>query len=59
VDARHKAGHDGRDMALTTAAAIYFIIWWVVLFAVLPFGVRRSKPGTIPAHQPSSLCARS
>jgi predicted secreted protein len=42
VDARHKAGHDGRDMALTTAAAIYFIIWWVVLFAVLPFGVRNS-----------------
>jgi predicted secreted protein len=27
-------------MAWTTAAAIYFIIWWVVLFAVLPFGVR-------------------
>ena len=22
------------------AAALYFIIWWVVLFAVLPFGVR-------------------
>lgn len=21
-------------------AAIYFVIWWVVLFAVLPFGVR-------------------
>jgi predicted secreted protein len=27
-------------MAWTTAAAIYFIIWWVVFFAVLPFGVR-------------------
>jgi predicted secreted protein len=27
-------------MAWTTALAIYFIIWWVVLFAVLPFGVR-------------------
>jgi predicted secreted protein len=27
-------------MAWSTAAAIYFIIWWVVLFAVLPFGVR-------------------
>jgi len=27
-------------MSWTTAAAIYFIIWWVVLFAVLPFGVR-------------------
>ena len=27
-------------MAWTTAAAIYVIIWWVVLFVVLPFGVR-------------------
>ncbi len=25
-------------MALTSALAIYFIIWWVVLFTVLPFG---------------------
>ena len=24
----------------TTAVAIFFLIWWVVLFAVLPFGVR-------------------
>ena len=30
-------------MAWTTAAAIYFIIWWVVLFAVLPFGVRNAS----------------
>ena len=41
-------------MAWTTAAAIYFIIWWVVLFAVLPFGVRSQQesgaiaPGTDP-----------
>ena len=27
-------------MSYSTSAAIYFIIWWVVLFAVLPFGVR-------------------
>jgi predicted secreted protein len=27
-------------MSLPTAFAIYFIIWWVVLFAVLPWGVR-------------------
>jgi predicted secreted protein len=27
-------------MAITTAIAIYFLIWWVVLFAVLPWGVR-------------------
>jgi predicted secreted protein len=26
--------------SLSTAFAIYFVLWWVVLFAVLPFGVR-------------------
>lgn len=32
-------------MSLATAIAIYFIIWWVVLFAVLPFGVRSQQEG--------------
>jgi predicted secreted protein len=37
-----------------TIAAIYFIIWWMVLFAVLPWGVRSQgesgevAPGTDP-----------
>lgn len=41
-------------MSLTTAIAIYFIVWWVVLFAVLPWGVRSQEesgavaPGTDP-----------
>jgi predicted secreted protein len=41
-------------MARTTAIAIYFIIWWVVLFTVLPWGVRSQResgevaPGTDP-----------
>lgn len=41
-------------MALTTAIAVYFILWWVVLFAILPFGVRSQQesgtiePGTDP-----------
>lgn len=41
-------------MAVTTIIAIYFIIWWVVLFAVLPWGVRSQDesgevvPGTDP-----------
>jgi predicted secreted protein len=26
--------------SISTALAIYFVLWWVVLFAVLPFGVR-------------------
>jgi predicted secreted protein len=29
-------------MSLGSGIAIYFIIWWTVLFAVLPFGVRNS-----------------
>ena len=41
-------------MSISTAIAIYFIIWWVVLFAVLPWGVRSQhesgpiSPGTDP-----------
>lgn len=27
-------------MTIVTSLAIYFIIWWLVLFAVLPWGVR-------------------
>jgi predicted secreted protein len=30
-------------MSLVTAIAIYFIIWWTVLFAVLPWGVRSQE----------------
>jgi predicted secreted protein len=26
--------------SLSTGLAIYFVVWWLVLFAVLPFGVR-------------------
>ena len=32
-------------MSLATAIAIYFIIWWVVLFTVLPWGVRSQQEG--------------
>lgn len=27
-------------MGIGTYIAIYFIVWWVVIFAVLPFGIR-------------------
>ena len=27
-------------MTLTTGLAIYFIIWWLALFVVLPWGIR-------------------
>jgi predicted secreted protein len=41
-------------VSVTTAIAIYFLIWWITLFAVLPFGVHRQDedgaiaPGTDP-----------
>jgi predicted secreted protein len=41
-------------MQTTTVIAIYFIIWWVVLFAVLPWGIHSQQesgevaPGTDP-----------
>lgn len=25
---------------ISAAVAIYFVMWWIVLFAVLPFGIR-------------------
>jgi len=32
-------------MQITTAIAVYFLIWWITLFAVLPFGVRSQHEG--------------
>jgi predicted secreted protein len=29
-------------MSLASGIAIYFIVWWVCLFVVLPFGVRNA-----------------
>ncbi|HEY0218687.1 MAG TPA: DUF1467 family protein [Afipia sp.] len=30
---------------LSTAFAIYFVVWWIVLFAVLPFGIQSQQEG--------------
>jgi predicted secreted protein len=30
-------------MKWTSAIAIYFIIWWLVLFLVLPFGIKNAN----------------
>jgi predicted secreted protein len=41
-------------MPVATALAIFFLIWWVVLFAVLPWGIKSQHedediaPGTDP-----------
>lgn len=40
--------------SISTGLAIYFVLWWIVLFLTLPFGVRsqhedgESAPGTDP-----------
>lgn len=43
-------------MSWTTALAIYFIIWWIVLFAVLPIGVRsQAESGdVVPGSDPGA-----
>ena len=32
-------------MSIPMAIAVFFTIWWIVLFAVLPFGVRSQHEG--------------
>jgi predicted secreted protein len=45
-------------LTIAFAVALYFMIWWLTLFAVLPFGVRTQEedgdivPGT-PASAPT------
>jgi len=44
-------------MAITTAIAIYFLIWWIVLFAVLPWGVRAQGEDGAPGTDPGAPLA--
>jgi predicted secreted protein len=49
---------------ISTAFAIYFVMWWIVLFVTLPFGVRsqhedgESSPGTDPGAPVLPLMAK-
>jgi predicted secreted protein len=49
---------------ISTAFAIYFVIWWIVLFLTLPFGVRSQHedgggaPGTDPGAPIAALMGR-
>ena len=49
---------------ISTAFAIYFVLWWVVLFLTLPFGVRSQhedgvgEPGTDPGAPIKTLMGR-
>ena len=55
-------------MSFVFGLAIYFVLWWVVLFAILPFGIKTQaeaghiEPGTeesapIAPHLPAKLAA--
>ena len=41
-------------MGIATGIAIYFLIWWVVLFAVLPWGVRAQGEEAVPGSDPGA-----
>jgi predicted secreted protein len=49
---------------ISTGFAIYFVMWWIVLFLTLPFGVRsqhedgEGPPGTDPGAPVLPLMAR-
>ncbi len=47
-------------MSISLGLALYFIIWWMVLFAVLPFGLTtQEEAGDIVPGTPGSAPARS
>ncbi len=46
-------------MNLLTIAAVYFIVWWLVLFAVLPWGMRtQEEEGEVVLGTTASAPAR-
>lgn len=46
-------------MSLTFAIAIYVVIWWTVLFAILPIGVRtQDEDGVVVPGTPASAPTR-
>jgi predicted secreted protein len=47
-------------MAIGTAIAIYFVVWWIVLFAILPFGMRaQADDNVVVTGTPASAPTRS
>ena len=40
-------------MGLVSGLAVFFLVWWVVLFAVLPWGVRSADRPDV-GHAPSA-----
>jgi len=47
-------------MSVSLSIALYFIIWWVMLFAVLPFGFRtQDEDGEVVPGTPGSAPTRT
>jgi predicted secreted protein len=44
------------DLRVSGGIALYFVIWWVLLFAILPFGIRsQSESGAVvPGSEPGA-----
>ena len=46
-------------MGIALGLALYFMIWWLTLFAVLPFGVRtQEEAGAVEPGTPASAPER-
>jgi len=41
-------------MGISTGIAVYFLIWWIVLFAVLPWGVKEHGEDGVPGSDPGA-----
>jgi predicted secreted protein len=41
---------------ISTGLAIYFVLWWLVLFLTLPFGIRsqQEEGGVVPGTDPGA-----
>ncbi len=46
-------------MSIVTLIAVYFVVWWTVLFAVLPWGIRtQEEEGSVVAGSERSSPVR-
>ncbi len=46
-------------MTIALGVALYFVLWWTVLFAVLPWGLRtQGEEGAVVPGTPSSAPAK-
>lgn len=44
-------------MSVAFGMAIFFMIWWIILFAILPFGLHRTQEeagDVVPGSEPSA-----